>query len=104
MLEATIADLDREMLRVRGRIHELESDRATIRLLLEQAKTFAEQLRELAANMESVAKRAATETVQAMVERRDDVIRVRWSLRAQWVGTGIAAGGFVSAIILGLVH
>lgn len=104
VLETTITDLDREVLRVRGRVHDLESDRATIRLLLEQAKAFAQQLHDLAEHAEELSKRSAHEAVTALLERRADVTRVRWSIRAQWVGTGIAAGGFVSAIVFGVLH
>lgn len=104
VLETTISDLDREVMRVRTRLHDLESDRATLRLLLEQTKTFAQQLKDMADNAETLAKRAAQEAVTALLEHRDDVGRVRWGLRAQWIGTGIAFGGFLMAIFIPLFH
>ena len=95
--EERLDTLEEEQLRQRDRLHALENDRATIRLL-------AEQITQLSQGIERIAKRAAQDAIDMAMDHRDEIGRRRWGLRIQWVAAGIAGGGFVSAIVFQLVN
>lgn len=101
--------LDREMLRVRSRLHELESDRVTIRLLMDQVKSLGERVSQVAGSIEAVAQRAAEKTIALAFADQDQIREFRDSRRRQRINTwaaalsvGVAFGGFVSALVFGI--
>lgn len=102
--EERLDTVEEEIQRVRHRLHELESDRAMLRLLADQVKESAAQAKSLGDQVESIAKSAAREAVELAMGHRDDIGRRRWGLRAQWVGVGIAAGGFVVLLADKFIH
>lgn len=106
--EQQLEDLDREMFRVRNRLHDLESDRASIQLLLDGHRMLTSRIEEVAASQEEVAQRTAEKVVtlfyadkqqigEVRAERRRDRIKV--ALQAGAVG--LALGAFVISLILG---
>lgn len=108
--EEQIEAIDRELARVRDRLHELESDRATIRMLIDQQARTSARVEEVANSVEEVSKRTAREVVsifyadktqieEVRKERRRDRIKV--ALEALAVG---AAFGSLVATVLLTVH
>lgn len=101
LIEVTVAvheerldQLEQEQLRHRQRLHGLEADRATIRLV-------SKQLSQLSASVETSAKRAALEAIDLAMKGRDELGRRRWTLRLQWVAIGATvATAVVEAIAL----
>lgn len=91
--EERLDQIEEEQLRHRQRIHDLESDRATLRLL-------SRQVSDLVTAVERTAKQAALEAIDMAMQSRDELGRRRWGLRLQWLATGAAVGGFVVAIVL----
>lgn len=57
VLESEVSELKNEQLRTRARLHDLESDRATLRLLVQETK-------EMGRNVEKIAARAAERAVE----------------------------------------
>lgn len=92
VIESRLLDLDREVSRQRGRLHALESDRATIRLL-------GDQMKELHESIGTIARRAAVEAIDLAMENRDELGRKRWNLRIQWISVGVAFGGLAVAVL-----
>lgn len=90
--EERLDQLEQEQLRHRQRLHDLEGDRATIRLI-------SRQLDQLAGAVETNAKRAALEAIDLAMKGRDEIGRRRWNLRAQWIGTGAAVGAAAAAFV-----
>lgn len=96
-LEVTVAvheerldQIEQEQLRHRQRIHDLEGDRATLRLM-------AKQIEQLASGLEKTARQAALEAIEMALQSKDEIGHRRWGLRLQWAAVGIAFGGFVVA-------
>jgi DNA repair ATPase RecN len=79
--DARIEEVYEERQRTRKRLHELESDRAALRML-------AQQVGEIVKNAEEVAIRAA----EKALERNRNSARGLSGLRAQWVSALIAVG------------
>lgn len=105
--EEQLEVIDRELARVRDRLHELEADRATIRLLLDQMSRMSARVEEVASSVEDVAKRTAEQVVgifysdktqldEVRKERRRD--RVKVALQA--LAIGISLGSLLVLIIL----
>lgn len=90
--EERIAQLEEEQLRHRQRLHDLEGDRATLKLV-------AQQLEQLAAAVEKTAKQAALEAIDLAMKGRDELGRRRWLLRMQWIGMGAAVATAVAAVV-----
>lgn len=90
--EERLDNVEEEQLRQRLRIHDLESDRATLRLVVKQ-------MEELAANVATVARQAALEAVELAMEHKDELGNRRWALRLQWAAIGVMGGGFVVALL-----
>lgn len=90
--EEKIDDLEQEAARTRQRLHDLESDRATLKLLMRQVT-------DMGANVETIARRAALEALNLGMEHRDELGHRRWTLRLQWVAAGVGIGGLVAAIV-----
>jgi hypothetical protein len=63
VIEHRVNELDADRHRIRDRLHNLESDRGTLKLVVEQ-------MGNLVHNMEAVAQRTAEKTVAAMLEQR----------------------------------
>jgi chromosome segregation ATPase len=88
--------LQDESQRTRERLHSLESDRATIRLLTRQVSDLVE-------NCEKLADRAAATAVDAALEayeeRKKNDRRTGLDLRAKWTSIGIAACGLVFGLL-----
>lgn len=80
-----------EAQRTRQRLHELETDRATIRLL-------AQQLAEVKTTIERVAIRAATEAVSQALAARDATDRDTTGIRLDRWAIAIAMVGTVASI------
>lgn len=91
VLEERTDGLEEEQLRHRQRLHDLEGDRATLKLI-------SAQVTELTATVERTAKQAALEAIELAMQAKDDLGRKRWGLRAQWVAVGVAFGGLVVAL------
>lgn len=87
-----ISDLRREQDRIRERIHELESDRATLRLVVQQVRELTEQ-------MPNLARRAAREAVDEYLRRRHSDTLSNWRTYAAL----LSAGAGIGALIVGLV-
>lgn len=92
VLESKVDDIEGEQLRSRGRLHDLESDRAVLRLL-------SRQMGDLVNNMEQVAIRAAEKAITLALQGRDDRHDRETGMRLKLVGTGIALGGFAVAVL-----
>lgn len=108
--EEQLDQLDREVLRMRTRLHEIESDRVAIQLLREGLAQLSGRVHDVAASIEDVAKRAAETTIAMLLTDRDQIQAVRADQRRarimvalQALAVGIAAGGFVSALVFGIV-
>ena len=81
-----------EMDRLRQRIHDLEGDRATLRLLVGQVHELTEQ-------MPNLARRAAREAVDEFLRRQHAGLLANLRTYAMMVSAGVALG----ALIVGLV-
>lgn len=92
VVEDRVRTLSQEATHTRRRLHDIESDRATIRLL-------AARIRELANDCEKLADRAAEAAVRKILQERENDDRERSSLRANWVSVTIAG----AALLLGVV-
>lgn len=82
---------ERELSRVRERLHDLESDRATLWLI-------AQQLRDLSASVEKVAVRAATEAVTQAMKARESEDREDTGVRLDRVAVVVALVGTAASI------
>lgn len=109
-VEEHVNQLDLEMVRVRGRLHELENDRATIRLMAEQIRQLSDRVTEITHSIPEVARRAAEETIAIVLADREKISAVQESQRRQHrlvayqaLGVGISFGGFVMAVALGVI-
>ena len=92
-----IADLRREQERTRERLHELESDRATLRLLVGQVKELSEQ-------MPTLARRAAREAVDEYLRRRHADTFANLRTYAVIASVGIAFGALIVSLIFHYSH
>lgn len=97
-LEVTVAvheerldQIEQEQLRHRQRIHDLEGDRATLRLM-------GKQVESLVTAVEKTARQAALEAIDLAMKGRDELGRKRWGMRIQWITIGVAFGGFIVAV------
>jgi hypothetical protein len=87
-----IRTLASELGAARTRLHELESDRATLRLVVRQVRELTEQ-------MPNLARRAAREAVDEYLRRRHADTLSNWRTYAAM----ISAGGVIGGLIVGLV-
>lgn len=93
VLEEKMRDVRTEVQRCRERLHELESDRATLRLLMHEVKNVSASVKELTDNVPKIAHAAAQAAVEAFYETREETGRKVMALRAQYISVGIAFGG-----------
>src|SRR6185369_15162109 len=92
VVEEKVEDLELESLRMRQRLHDVESDRAALRLLVRQVT-------ELTDRVDAIARRAAIEAVNLAMEHRNELGHRRWGLRIQWMGIGIAAAAAIAGLL-----
>lgn len=96
VVEQRVDLLHEEGRRTRERLHSLESDRATIKLLTRQVS-------ELIVSCEKIAERAADSAVdkalEAYEERQKADRRSGLDLRAKWTSIGIATCGLAFAAV-----
>lgn len=90
---------------MRSRLHELEADRATIKLLMEQSRELHDRIGEVANTVPEVAKRAAEETIAIVLRDREKITAVRDDQRRdkikvvlQTIALCVAAGALIVAI------
>lgn len=91
LIEQTAHGHDRELSRVRERLHDLESDRATVRLL-------SQQIRELTDSVEKVAVRAATEAVTRAMRAREQESQTDAGVKLDRLAVVIALLGTAASI------
>jgi hypothetical protein len=92
VLEYRVEEMDTEMGRTRDRLHRLESDRGTLKLVVEQIANLSKQVGTLVNSIEAIAERAAEKTVQVMFEQRAAAAR-GWReelIRFVQLGVGLA--------------
>jgi hypothetical protein len=94
--EERLDQIEAEQMRHRQRLHDLESDRQTLRFI-------SEQVRDLAASVGSTAKQAALDAIDLAMESKDELGRRRWGLRAQWLGVGAAFGALVAMVLIAIL-
>jgi hypothetical protein len=97
VLESKVDDLEAEMARTRDRLHTLDSSYFAIKVLSERIET-------LTGSVKMVAKEAAHEAIELAFTARAASGARRWDLRLKWVLTGAAFGGFISALVFGILH
>jgi hypothetical protein len=97
VVEEKVDDLEQEVSKHRVELHEWRTDRIVLQQLIKQFDKFVNSIPE-------VAKQAALETFDLAMEHRDELGHRRWTLRLQWIGTGIAAGGLLAAAVGAIVH
>jgi hypothetical protein len=85
--------LEREQERTWARLDRLETDRATIRVLVHQVSDLSEQ-------MPSLAKRAAREAVDEMLRRKHADTLSNWRAFAAFLSVGIALGSLIVYVVL----
>src|SRR5207302_5480072 len=88
-----IRHLANELGRTRERLHELESDRATLRVVVTQVRELTEQ-------MPNLARRAAREAVDEMLRRRHADTLGNWRTYAALLSAGVALGALIVALVL----
>jgi hypothetical protein len=88
-----IRSLRGESDRMRERLHELESDRATLRLVVTQVRELSEQ-------MPNLARRAAREAVDEYLRRRHADTLSNWRTYAALLSAGAAAGALIVGLVL----
>ena len=88
-----IRSLRGESDRMRERLHELESDRATLRLVVQQVRELTEQ-------MPNLARRAAREAVDEYLRRRHADTLSNWRTYAALLGAGAALGALIVGLVL----
>src|SRR5438105_2732065 len=88
-----IRSLRGESDRMRERLHELESDRATLRLVVQQVRELTEQ-------MPNLARRAAREAVDEYLRRRHADTLSNWRTYAALLGAGAAPGALIVGLVL----
>lgn len=91
VIEYRVDELTAEQARTRDRLHELESDRSTLRLVVQQ-------MADLVKNMEAVAQRAAERTVATMLEQRAADQRTWREHLIHWAQLGLAIGATYLAL------
>jgi hypothetical protein len=77
-LEVRVDALDREFERARQRLHEIESDRATLRVVVQKVA-------DLASNVEKIARQAARDAVEMYDRDRESERAVTWRWWGGWV-------------------
>jgi predicted nucleic acid-binding Zn-ribbon protein len=77
-LEVRVDALDKEFERTRARIHEIESDRATLRIVVQKVA-------DLASSVEKIARQAAREAVEMYDRDRESERSVTWRWWGGWV-------------------
>jgi chromosome segregation ATPase len=85
--------LANELGRTRERLHELESDRATLRLVVQQVRELTEQ-------MPNLARRAAREAVDEFLRRRHADTLSNWRTYAALLSAGVAFGALIVGLVL----
>jgi hypothetical protein len=73
-------------------LHDLETDRATIKLL-------ADKVSELARSIDDVATRAAVKAITAALEHRSQLRERRLDFRAKLLGAGVGVDGFAVVLV-----
>lgn len=92
VVEQQLHDLDREVFRTRERLHDLEGDRASLKILLQEVERLNRTLPQIAED-------AAQRAVGLALEHREELKRGRFSVRTQFVGVGVAVGGFAAMLV-----
>jgi hypothetical protein len=90
-----VAAVERELDRVRTRVHDLAGDHATVLVAIKTLERMKDELAEIAAS-------AATSAVTAALDAAAAMRRQGLSLRAQYATVAIAAAGLVSTLVLAL--
>ena len=88
-----IRTLATELGAARTRLHELESDRATLRLVVQQVRELTEQ-------MPNLARRAAREAVDEYLRRRHSDTLGNWRTYAALLSAGAAVGALIVGLVL----
>lgn len=97
VLETQLVILTSEVERMRVRLHELESDRATLKIVVEQMQRMNDQ-------MEKIVDEAARRAVDLAIEAREDLGRKRVGMKVQLIGIGIGVGGFLITVVYFIVY
>jgi hypothetical protein len=93
VVEESLRTAWREVERARERLHKLEVDRATVRLLARQVSDLSEQT-------PALARRAAREAVDEMLRRKHADTLSNWRAFAAFLSAGIALGSLIVYVVL----
>lgn len=93
VVESRLRTVETEQQRARERLHELETDRATIRLL-------AKRVDDLADSVNQIAESAAERAVSKMVAARDRTRLTRYGVAAALLSSGAGVGTLIAALAL----
>ncbi len=99
VVEQRTGAIEQEVQRARSRLHDLESDRAVLRLLTSQVADLAASIKEVASTVKDVARESAEKAISLALEHKDDLGRRRAGLRAQWVAVGAALFGAIWLVL-----
>lgn len=100
VVENRVDNIEQETMHTRTRLHDLESDRSTLRLL-------SRQMGEIVSQTETVAQRAAERAVELARKRNLTAHRAERTQRVQLIGLYVAVGGLLVAVIglaTGVLH
>jgi hypothetical protein len=88
-LEVRVSNVEAQTERTRRRLHELENDRASVRLL-------AGTVQKLVDGVEEMARRTAEATIAAWWDQRMAKQRESWRVRLTWLTSGAAVVSIVA--------
>jgi hypothetical protein len=91
-LEVRVSNVEAQTERTRRRLHDLENDRASVRLL-------ATTVQKLVDGVEEMARKTAEATISAWWEQRRARSRESWRFRLTWLTSGAAGVGAVAVFI-----
>lgn len=99
VLETRLNDIDVELKSVRRRVHTLETDRATLTLIGDQLQRVTQQVKDLASASDQLAKRAAKEAVDVLMEHRDEIAARRSGVSVGWITAAVVIATFLSNVV-----
>ena len=87
--------IELEVLRSRRRLHRLETDRTSLRMLARATKDLAERTNRTLDQVDEHLDRVAERAVEASERRRAKERREDWKYRLGWVASLVMAAGFL---------
>lgn len=90
--EVRLSNVEAQTERTRRRLHDLENDRASVRLL-------ASTVQKLVDGVEEMARRTAEATISAWWEQRTARQRESWKFRLAWLTSGAAVVSIAVVLI-----